>query len=82
MLHYLIIGPLEVIVVFIILWYRINWSALAGMSLLLLLLPVQGCFGRIFARLRYVVSKLFNWISISLSILLSLELFLIFTQIH
>ncbi|XP_031550993.1 multidrug resistance-associated protein 4-like isoform X2 [Actinia tenebrosa] len=40
-LHYLILGPVEVLVVLYLLWEEIGVSSLAGMGLLLLLVPLQ-----------------------------------------
>jgi len=41
------------VVVGVILWYRIYFAVLAGMAILLLMLPFSAVMGKIFARLRY-----------------------------
>jgi len=51
--HFIIVAPIEVVVVAIILWYKIDWSGIAGMSLIVLLLPVLIILSRIFARMRW-----------------------------
>ncbi|XP_048586332.1 ATP-binding cassette sub-family C member 4 isoform X2 [Nematostella vectensis] len=40
-LHYLILGPIEAIIVTVLLWQEIGVSCLAGMGLLFLLVPMQ-----------------------------------------
>lgn len=51
-IHYLWLGPLEVVVVSIILWFIIGVSTLTGVGFLLLFLPLQVYLGRIGAKLR------------------------------
>nr|XP_020639200.1 multidrug resistance-associated protein 4 isoform X1 [Pogona vitticeps] len=51
-LHYLWAGPLQAIVVTALLWLEIGPSCLAGMAVLIILLPLQTCFGRLFSSLR------------------------------
>ncbi|XP_029521276.2 ATP-binding cassette sub-family C member 4-like isoform X1 [Oncorhynchus nerka] len=51
-LHYLWIAPLQAVVVIILLWYEIGPSCLAGVAVLLFLLPLQTMFGKLFGSLR------------------------------
>lgn len=51
------IGPLQAAVVILLLMNAIGPSCLAGMAVLLILMPVQTMFGRLFSRLRFVGSK-------------------------
>ncbi|XP_037120770.1 multidrug resistance-associated protein 4-like isoform X2 [Syngnathus acus] len=51
-LHYLWVGPLQAIVVITFLWYEIGPSCLAGVAVLLLMLPVQTWFGKLFGIFR------------------------------
>ena len=51
-LHFLWIGPLQSIVVLVILWYELGPSVLAGFAVLLLLIPVQASMGKLFSKLR------------------------------
>ncbi|XP_074155461.1 LOW QUALITY PROTEIN: ATP-binding cassette sub-family C member 4 [Sminthopsis crassicaudata] len=51
-LHFLWAGPIQAIAVTALLWLEIGVSCLAGMVVLLILLPLQSCFGRLFSSLR------------------------------
>ncbi|XP_031814417.1 multidrug resistance-associated protein 4 [Sarcophilus harrisii] len=51
-LHFLWAGPIQAIAVTVLLWLEIGVSCLAGMAVLLILLPLQSCFGRLFSSLR------------------------------
>ncbi|XP_064413746.1 multidrug resistance-associated protein 4 isoform X2 [Latimeria chalumnae] len=51
-LHFLWIGPLEAIIVTVLLWHEIGPSCIAGMLILLFLMPIQTCIGRLFSSLR------------------------------
>ncbi|NXI28798.1 MRP4 protein, partial [Sterrhoptilus dennistouni] len=51
-LHFLWAGPLQAIAVTVLLWKKIGPSCLAGMAVLIILLPVQTCIGRLFSSLR------------------------------
>ncbi|XP_066477246.1 ATP-binding cassette sub-family C member 4 [Tiliqua scincoides] len=51
-LHFLWAGPLQAIAVTALLWYEIGPSCLAGMAILIILLPLQTCIGRLFSSLR------------------------------
>ncbi|KAB0340579.1 hypothetical protein FD754_023012, partial [Muntiacus muntjak] len=51
-LHYLWVGPLQVIAVTALLWMEIGMSCLAGMAVLIILLLLQSCFGMLFSSLR------------------------------
>ena len=57
-LHYLVLGPLEALAVLGLLWREIGASSLAGMGLLLLLVPVQIKMGRILMGLRLALLKI------------------------
>ena len=52
MLHFLIIGPLQAIVICTILFYFIGWSMLAGLALVVMFIPSSLLLSRIFIRLR------------------------------
>uniref|UniRef100_A0A8C7YAW4 Multidrug resistance-associated protein 4 n=1 Tax=Oryzias sinensis TaxID=183150 RepID=A0A8C7YAW4_9TELE len=51
-LHFLWLGPLQGIIVTVLLLYAIGPSCLAGMAVLLILMPIQTTFGRLFSSLR------------------------------
>ncbi|XP_004680354.2 PREDICTED: multidrug resistance-associated protein 4 [Condylura cristata] len=51
-LHFLWAGPLQAIAVTALLWMEIGISCLAGMAVLLILLPLQSCIGKLFSSLR------------------------------
>uniref|UniRef100_UPI00398F2F2F ATP-binding cassette sub-family C member 4 n=1 Tax=Pristiophorus japonicus TaxID=55135 RepID=UPI00398F2F2F len=51
-LHFLWVGPLQAIAVVALLWQEIGPSCLAGMSVLLILMPTQTIFGKWFSILR------------------------------
>ncbi|XP_061082797.1 multidrug resistance-associated protein 4 [Conger conger] len=51
-LHFLWAGPLQAAAVIGLLWYEIGPSCLAGMAVLLFLLPLQTLFGRLFSSFR------------------------------
>ncbi|XP_015684952.1 multidrug resistance-associated protein 4, partial [Protobothrops mucrosquamatus] len=51
-LHFLWAGPLQAIAVTVLLWLEIGPSCLAGMAVLIILLPLQTCMGRLFSALR------------------------------
>ncbi|KAL8559265.1 hypothetical protein ACOMHN_040389 [Nucella lapillus] len=56
LLHYLWIGPLQAVVVMVILWRELGASVVGGLVVLLLLIPVQGLMGRIFSKLRHKIA--------------------------
>ncbi|XP_077399671.1 ATP-binding cassette sub-family C member 4-like isoform X2 [Vanacampus margaritifer] len=51
-LHYLWVGPLQAVVIIVFLWYEIGPSCLAGVAVLVLMLPVQTWFGKLFGIFR------------------------------
>ena len=51
-IHFLWIGPVEMVVVMVIMWHKLGPSSLAGFALLILLIPLQSFFGRLFSKLR------------------------------
>ncbi|XP_078402042.1 ATP-binding cassette sub-family C member 4 isoform X2 [Cetorhinus maximus] len=51
-LHFLWVGPLQAIAVVALLWQEIGPSCLAGMAVLLILMPTQTIFGKWFSVLR------------------------------
>ncbi|XP_026524765.1 multidrug resistance-associated protein 4 [Notechis scutatus] len=51
-LHFLWAGPVQAIAVTVLLWLEIGPSCLAGMAVLIILLPLQTCIGRLFSALR------------------------------
>ncbi|CAN0562597.1 unnamed protein product, partial [Rangifer tarandus platyrhynchus] len=51
-LHYLWVGPLQAIAVTALLWMEIGISCLAGMAVLIILLLLQSCTGKLFSSLR------------------------------
>ncbi|KAJ7421392.1 multidrug resistance-associated protein 4 [Willisornis vidua] len=51
-LHFLWAGPIQAVAVTALLWMEIGPSCLAGMAVLIILLPVQTCIGRLFSSLR------------------------------
>ncbi|DAA23773.1 TPA: ABCC4 protein-like, partial [Bos taurus] len=51
-LHYLWVGPLQAVAVTALLWMEIGISCLAGMAVLIIILLLQSCFGKLFSSLR------------------------------
>ena len=51
-LHYLWVGPLQTVAVTTLLWMEIGISCLAGMAILIILLPLKSCTGKLFSSLR------------------------------
>ncbi|XP_075419651.1 ATP-binding cassette sub-family C member 4 [Tenrec ecaudatus] len=51
-LHFLWAGPLQAIAVTALLWMEIGISCLAGMAVIIVLLPLQSCIGKLFSSLR------------------------------
>ncbi|XP_036396882.1 multidrug resistance-associated protein 4 [Megalops cyprinoides] len=51
-LHFLWVGPLQAAAVIGLLWYEIGPSCLAGMAVLVFLMPLQTLFGRLFSSFR------------------------------
>uniref|UniRef100_A0A672ZRQ8 ATP-binding cassette, sub-family C (CFTR/MRP), member 4 n=1 Tax=Sphaeramia orbicularis TaxID=375764 RepID=A0A672ZRQ8_9TELE len=51
-LHFLWVGPLQAAVVVGLLWNEIGPSCLAGMVVLMFLMPMQSMFGRLFSKFR------------------------------
>ncbi|XP_055398779.1 ATP-binding cassette sub-family C member 4-like [Bubalus kerabau] len=51
-LHYLWVGPLQAVTVTALLWMEIGISCLAGMAVLIILLLLQSCFGKLFSSFR------------------------------
>ncbi|XP_053272848.1 ATP-binding cassette sub-family C member 4 [Pleuronectes platessa] len=57
-LHFLWVGPLQAAVVVGLLWVEIGPSCLAGMVVLLFLMPMQSLFGRFFSKYRTLTASL------------------------
>ncbi|XP_040192032.1 multidrug resistance-associated protein 4 [Rana temporaria] len=51
-LHFLWAGPLQAIAVTVLLWLEIGPSCMAGMAVLIILMPLQTCLGKLFTSLR------------------------------
>ncbi|XP_057563819.1 ATP-binding cassette sub-family C member 4-like [Hippopotamus amphibius kiboko] len=51
-LHFLWVGPLQAIAVTALLWMETGISCLAGMAILIILLLLQSCIGKLFSSLR------------------------------
>ncbi|XP_049425689.1 ATP-binding cassette sub-family C member 4-like [Epinephelus fuscoguttatus] len=51
-LHYLWVGPLQAVVIIVLLWYEIGPSCLAGVAVIALMMPVQTWFGKLFGIFR------------------------------
>uniref|UniRef100_A0A8C3W6N7 Multidrug resistance-associated protein 4 n=1 Tax=Catagonus wagneri TaxID=51154 RepID=A0A8C3W6N7_9CETA len=51
-LHFLWAGPLQAVAVTALLWMEVGISCLAGMAVLIILLPLQSCLGKLFSSLR------------------------------
>ncbi|XP_036946537.1 multidrug resistance-associated protein 4-like isoform X2 [Acanthopagrus latus] len=51
-LQYLLVGPLQALVIIVVLWYEIGPSCLAGVAAVALMLPIQTCFGKLFGIFR------------------------------
>ncbi|XP_056436283.1 ATP-binding cassette subfamily C member 4-like [Gadus chalcogrammus] len=57
-LHFLWLGPLQALAVMLLLLFLIGPSCLAGMTVLVVLIPVQTVFGRLFSTLRAQTASL------------------------
>ncbi|TNN61497.1 Multidrug resistance-associated protein 4 [Liparis tanakae] len=57
-LHYLWVGPLQATVIILFLWYEIGPSCLAGVAIIVLMMPVQTWFGKLFGVFRSKTSVL------------------------
>ncbi|XP_033954626.1 ATP-binding cassette sub-family C member 4-like [Pseudochaenichthys georgianus] len=57
-LHFLWVGPLQAAVVVGLLWMEIGPSCLAGMVVLMILMPMQTMFGRLFSKFRSKTASL------------------------
>ncbi|XP_063281818.1 ATP-binding cassette sub-family C member 4 [Pelobates fuscus] len=51
-LHFLWAGPLQAVAVTVLLWIEIGPSCLAGMAVLIILMPLQTCLGKFFTSFR------------------------------
>ncbi|XP_076312434.1 ATP-binding cassette sub-family C member 4-like isoform X1 [Tachypleus tridentatus] len=51
-LPYLVVGPLQTVVIIAVLWQHLGPASFAGLSVLLLYIPFQGTMGRLFSKLR------------------------------
>lgn len=60
-LHFLWVGPLQAAAVVGLLWQEIGPSCLAGMAVLVFLLPLQSMFGKLFSKFRCVYTKTSTW---------------------
>ncbi|KTF72140.1 hypothetical protein cypCar_00047664 [Cyprinus carpio] len=66
-LHFLWVGPLQAAAVIGLLWQEIGASCLAGMAVLIFLMPLQTMFGKLFSKYRYnlritLIGNFSNWI--------------------
>ncbi|KAG5204288.1 hypothetical protein JEQ12_002264 [Ovis aries] len=61
-LHYLWVGPLQAVAVIALLWMEIGISCLAGIAVLIILLLLQICFGKLFSSLRCLTKEGFQFI--------------------
>ncbi|MEE6470889.1 hypothetical protein FKM82_009105 [Ascaphus truei] len=57
-LHFIWAGPLQAIVVTVLLWIEIGPSCLAGMAVLIILMPLQTGLGKVFTSLRGKVATI------------------------
>ncbi|KAF4079997.1 hypothetical protein AMELA_G00165440 [Ameiurus melas] len=57
-LHFLWVGPLQAVAVVFLLWQEIGPSCLAGMAVLIFLLPLQSLFGKLFSKFRNTTAVL------------------------
>lgn len=51
-MHYLWVGPLQALVIIVLLWYEVGLSCLAGLGAIALTLPLQTWFGKLFGIFR------------------------------
>ncbi len=56
MLHYIWVGPIQLLIVIYILWGHFGWSCLIGVALLVLFVPFQSQMGQLFGKLRIQVA--------------------------
>ena len=52
-LIYIVIAPIQSIIVMIIMWHHVNIACLGGLVILFLFIPFQGLMGKLFNRFRY-----------------------------
>ncbi|RKP05636.1 ABC transporter type 1, transmembrane domain-containing protein [Thamnocephalis sphaerospora] len=57
MVHYIWVGPVELIIVAVLLYVELGWSAFIGVIAVLLLIPLHSMFSRRFAYLRALTAK-------------------------
>ncbi|XP_017337542.1 multidrug resistance-associated protein 4 isoform X1 [Ictalurus punctatus] len=57
-LHFLWVGPLQAVAVVFLLWQEIGPSCLAGMAVIIFLLPLQSLFGKLFSKFRNATAVL------------------------
>ncbi|CAG2118385.1 unnamed protein product, partial [Medioppia subpectinata] len=50
--HYLVVGPLQMVVIIGLLWWQIGVSCLAGIAVMVLYIPFQGIMGHLFSKIR------------------------------
>ncbi|XP_035600972.2 ATP-binding cassette sub-family C member 4-like [Oncorhynchus keta] len=60
-LHFLWVGPLQAAAVLGLLWVEIGPSCLAGMAVLVILMPTQTMFGRLFSKFRSKTAALTDY---------------------
>lgn len=58
LLPFIIMGPLELVVVTLILWFYIGWGSILASLVLLLIIPIAGVLAKVFAKLRIQITKL------------------------
>ncbi|XP_058478651.1 ATP-binding cassette sub-family C member 4-like [Solea solea] len=57
-LHYIYIGPVQVAIVIILLWFRMGLTSLAGLGVIVMLLPIQVCCGAFYSKYRQLSANL------------------------
>ncbi|CAG2179010.1 unnamed protein product, partial [Oppiella nova] len=56
--HYLVLGPIQAVIIAYIMWTHLGWSAFVGVALLVPFIPFQLIMGRLFSRFRQMTAKL------------------------
>lgn len=49
---YLVVAPVQAVIVMFLLWGYLGWAAVAGLATLFLFIPFQAAMGRLFSRFR------------------------------
>ncbi|XP_054155290.1 ATP-binding cassette subfamily C member 4-like [Oppia nitens] len=55
---YIILAPIQTIIIVYIAWTHLGWSTLVGVAILILFIPFQGIMGKLFSRVRQKTAEM------------------------